>query len=395
MISSLLRKNISKWQLAAYSSACFVGLTILLTSLCFYRDISAAHQSSSNSGYIVLSKPVPLLAALNPGNSAASTFTRSEIDDLISQPWARQVGEFTPADFNISASVDFAGRGLSTALFFEALPDRFIDIDLDPDVWSFSEGHTSIPIIVPRDYLSLYNFGFAASRGMPQVSEELVMQIPLRIAMSGNGFYDVMPARIVGLSSRINTIAVPESFMSWANERYSEKHPSQHHPSRLIVELVTPGDPAIDKWLSDNDIEASHDGSASDRTVFVATIISSVVGIIGIIIAALAVMLLLVSLFLLIQKNSDKIRDLTLLGYRRSKVGEFYYKLVITINTIITIGASAATIFASHLWQKPLEAIGSEPSDRWTVVISAFVVMGVVTAVSVAACRRMINSVSR
>ena len=249
MISALLRKNISIWQLAAYTIACLTGLSILLISITFFADIRSVHEASGRtSDYITLSKPVTLLAALGHGKSDSNSFTGEEIDSLASQPWVARVGEFTSADFNISASVEFAGRGLSTALFFESLPDEFIDVD--PDLWSFGSSSTEIPIMVPRDYLALYNFGFAASRGMPRLSEDLIKQIPLRIAMSGNGNFDIMPARIVGLSSRINTIAVPDSFMRAANDRYGDSR-NDRRPTRLIVELSSPGDPAIARWIAD------------------------------------------------------------------------------------------------------------------------------------------------
>ena len=222
MISTLLRKNISAWQLAAYSVACLVGLSILLISINFYADIRSAQSQDRQPGnYIVLSKPVSLLAALGGSPSASNSFSPAEIEDLASQPWVRRIGEFTSADFNISAAVEFAGRGLSTALFFESLPDEFVDTDLDQ--WHFDPASKEIPILVPKDYLALYNYGFAASRGMPQLSESLIKQIPIRIAVAGNGHYDVFPARIAGLSSRLNTIAVPDSFMTWANSYYGDK----------------------------------------------------------------------------------------------------------------------------------------------------------------------------
>lgn len=177
MISALLRKNISVLQLAAYTLACMIGLSILLVSINFYLDLKSARNAADHQGdYIVLSKPVSFLAALGSGSSDANSFSREEIDDLSAQPWAVRVGEFTSADFNISAAVEFAGRGLSTALFFESLPDEFIDIDLN--MWRFDETTKEIPILVPRDYLALYNFGFAASRSMPQLSEDLIKQIP-------------------------------------------------------------------------------------------------------------------------------------------------------------------------------------------------------------------------
>ncbi|MDE5595226.1 MAG: ABC transporter permease [Muribaculaceae bacterium] len=393
MIITLLRRNISKWQLGAYGVACLTGLSILLVSLCFYADLRSA-QSTENaaSDYIVLSKPGSVLSIIGGSTSTANSFSGAEIEDLKRQPWAKRVGEFTSADFNISASVEFAGRGLSTALFFESLPDEFIDIDLTDFRFEPSQGE--IPVLVPRDYLALYNYGFAASRGMPQLSEEIIRQVPIQIAVYGNGHYDIFPARIAGLSSRLNTIAVPESFMSWANERYG-KATSERKPSRLIVELSSPGDPAIAEWLEENNIESSDDQLISDRTIYLAGLAATVVGAIGAVIAALAVMILLLSLFLLIQKNSDKIRDLTLLGYTRRQVGKFYYRLVIIINSTVTIGAIEVALIVSRIWQDALSSFGATGNSYVLVIASAIIIMAIVTAISVMACSKMIKRASR
>ena len=76
MISALLRKNISIWQLAAYTIACLTGLSILLISITFFADIRSVHEASGRtSDYITLSKPVTLLAALGNGKSDYNIFT--------------------------------------------------------------------------------------------------------------------------------------------------------------------------------------------------------------------------------------------------------------------------------------------------------------------------------
>lgn len=393
MIATLLRKNISKWQFAAYALACLVGLSILLVSLEFYFDVrSAAKSGASKSDYIVLSKPISLLSALGVGTSYDDGFSDAEIADIAAQPWAKRVGVFTSADFNISASVNFAGRGLSTALFFEALPDDFVDVDLSE--FKFDPTGGEIPVVVPRDYLALYNFGFAASRGLPRLTEGVIRQVPLQISVSGNGRYDVFPARIVGLSSRLNTIAVPDDFMTWANGRYGD-NTSSHTPARLIVELSSSGNPAIEKWLKTNNIDSSGDAVLSDSTVYIATIAASVVAAIGAVIAVLSVLILLLSLFLLVQKNSDKICDLTLLGYTRRRVAWFYYRLIIFLNTVITIGAVCVALFVSQFWKRELADFGITGDSVFIVIAAAVIIMTAVSAVSLYSCSIMVNRASR
>ena len=90
---------------------------------------------------------------------------------------------------------------MGTMLFFESIPTEFIDV-ADRD-WRFDPDKPEIPVIMSRDYLSLYNFGFAASQGLPQVSEGIVSSVPLEFTLRGNGNYDTLRGRIVGLSHRL------------------------------------------------------------------------------------------------------------------------------------------------------------------------------------------------
>ena len=85
------------------------------------------------------------------------------------QPFVRDVGAFTPADYRVKGTVGMGGVQLSTYLFFEAVPDRFLDVTSGK--WKYEPGDGDIPIIIPRNYLNLYNYGFAKSQGLPQISE--------------------------------------------------------------------------------------------------------------------------------------------------------------------------------------------------------------------------------
>ena len=44
---------------------------------------------------------------------------------------------------------------MSTDMFFESVPDEFVDVKLDK--WSFNPASDIVPIIIPRNYLNLYN----------------------------------------------------------------------------------------------------------------------------------------------------------------------------------------------------------------------------------------------
>lgn len=46
---------------------------------------------------------------------------------------------------------------LNTEMFFEAVPDSFVDASAAD--WQYKPGDEEVPVILPRTYIALYNFG--------------------------------------------------------------------------------------------------------------------------------------------------------------------------------------------------------------------------------------------
>ena len=153
--------------------------------------------------YIIVTKKI---SALGSFAGKSNTFSEEEIKELKAQPFTKGVGAFTPSLFKVSAGLGMqeAGIRLSTEMFFESVPDGYVDVSLDK--WHFDEDSRIIPIIIPRNYLNLYNFGFAQSRSLPKLSEGLMSLVQMDIMMRGNGRVEQYKGNIVGFSNRLNTI---------------------------------------------------------------------------------------------------------------------------------------------------------------------------------------------
>ena len=387
----LLRRNISAGQIAGYAVANFVGLAIVLTALQFYRDVSTVwndEDSFISKDYLILSKRVEGIGALTGGDGTSTRFSDGEIDDIVAQPWARKVGRFSSAGFNVYAKVEFGGSSMGSALFLESIPDEFFDVA--PRDWNYDPGRSKfVPVILSKDYLSLYNFGFATSRGMPQVSEEVIGMVPLKLSLSGNGRQEWVDARIVGFSSRLNTIAVPEEFMQWANGEFAET-PAEA-PSRLIVMLDRPGDPEAESYLEDHGYETAGDRADNGKAAFFLSIVTTVVIGVGLIISILAFFILMLSIYLLLQKNRTKIHDLMLLGYTPAQVSRHYHQIVICVNAAVLLASVAVMAGASASWRAPLRSLGSEPTSVWPAVLVGFGIMLLITLGNLTAISRTVR----
>ncbi|MCM1293467.1 MAG: ABC transporter permease [Bacteroides sp.] len=388
----LMRRNISVGQLVGYAVANLVGLAIVVSALQLYRDVTAVWESDDSfisRDYLIISKTVEGVQ-LGPKHNE---FTAEEIAEIEQQPWIRKVGQFSVAGFNVSASLDMWGRGMSTALFLEAIPDEFFDVK--PYGWEWNptpgpNGLPEVPIIISKDYLTLYNFGFATSRGYPQLSEATIGQLPLRLSVAGNGRQMTMTGRIVGFSSRLNTFAVPQTFLDWANGQLAEPG-SDTNPSRLILEVNTPGDPAIGRFLAEKGYESAGDKADNGRAAYFLQIITAIVVAVGIVISLLAFFILLLSIHLLIQKNRRQLHMLMMLGYTPGAVARYYYIIICVLNTCVLVGAWISMLIARHLWSGPLSEIGVEGTGPWMSMGIGLLIMALITVGNITAIRRNIG----
>ena len=334
LLWKLLREHVSVTQLVGFFVANLLGMLIILFGLQFYADILPLFQGKDaffKREFLIVSKPVSTLGSLLGGKG---TFSAREIQGFRDQPFTRQVGTFTSSLYDVSASIGMLGTGMQvgTEMFFESVPDDYIDVNAQ--AWTYEEGSRTIPIILPRNYLNLYNFGFAQSHNLPKLSEGVLSMIRLEIRLSGGGHVEVYDGRIVGFSNRLNTILVPEAFMNWANHYYAPGKKAE--PSRLIVEVNNPADEEIVKYIQARGYEVEGNTLDAGKTVWFLQILVGIVLFIGIVITFLSFYILILSIFLLLQKNTKKMQTLLLIGYSPVQVALPYQVLAVGLNLGVT-----------------------------------------------------------
>lgn len=406
-LSKLLIRNVSKGQTIAYLVANFIGLSIILCAVQLHSDLAPAMDRSGEDGssylsddYLIITKRLSSLSAIGGDKSR---FTPQELDDIASQPWARKTGSFNSADFSVEGAVSFGGSGISSAMFLESVPDEFID--RKPEGWDYDTTAISdyskapVPVIIQRDYLALYNFGFAPSRGLPQLSDEMVKSAPLSLIMSGNGHKEVFPARIVGFSDRLNTISVPEKFLTWANNRYSTPVKTGGHvaqgPARLIIATTSAGDPKVEQYLEDQRYEAAGNNIESGKASFFLTVITAIIAGIGAIISILAIIILLLSVFLLIQKNKLKIHQLMTLGFSPMSISKYYFKIIGIVNLAVLALSMLTVWLLSTWWSGLMSSLDICGDSLWPSLISGVIAIAAITIFNFLIVARMVRKCFR
>lgn len=384
MLWKLLRQHISISQLIGFFLANLCGMIIVLLSIQFYSDVIPVFSSSDsfiNNDYIVVSKKVSTLGSL-AGKSG--TFSEGEIEDIKSQKFTARVGAFCPAQFKVYAGLGFGGMNISTAMFFESVPDEFVDVKADN--WKYTADSKEIPIIIPRNYLNLYNFGFAKSRNLPQITEGMVGLASLDVSLSGNGRREMKKGRIVGFSNRLNTILVPESFMDEANRVFGNGKKLQ--PSRLIIEVNNPADERIARYFSDNGYETEDNKLDSGKTTWFLKMTVGVVMTVGLIISILSFYILILSIYLLLQKNTVKLENLRLIGYSVKRVSLPYQVLTIVLNFSVLILAVILVFMSRGMYMDILKDMipSFKEGSVWLMLVvgtSLFIAVSVYNVIAI------------
>lgn len=213
-------------------------------------------------------------------------------------------------------SLEAGGNALplfSTELFLEAVPEAFITEA--PPNWDWQPGAAHVPILIPREFLNLYNFGFAPGNGLPPFSESTALSIGLRLALhpSNGGRARVLDARIAGFSDQIPSILVPAVFLDWANREFSDG--KDRSARRLVVAAKSPDTPRLAQVLQQRTLRASGGAAQNARLRTLLDTILGITALSGLLILVVNLLLQWTETESILARNEDRISRLFLIGH--------------------------------------------------------------------------------
>lgn len=351
MLKKILFKNSRNSQFIFATAGALIGLTALLLSIQLMLDVRSFHSSEEElfgPNSVVIQKKVTKMTTIGMNNTE---FTPEDIDALKKKEFITDVAPFASADFKVGIS-EVEGDGLPhfyADMFFQAIPDRFMDVkDVE---WTWNEQSEFIPIVLPRDFIMIINYGFAQSQGINQISEELLMAARLTIHIKGNGKEHKMIGRVVGFSQKISSILVPESFLEFANPIYGNGNII--NPSRVFITTTDDSYGELEDLMEEMNLDIAK--SAID-VAKIKTIITVVIGIFGV--AALLIMLLSLMGFvqysqLVLSKASYEIRTLLRIGYSIKSIVHTFIRQLAIIFGLITVSAIIVMLLVKVLLVNP------------------------------------------
>ena len=391
LIWKLLRQHISALQLLGFFLANLLGMLIVLLAFQFYKDVRPVFSQEDGiirNDYLIVSKRI---STMGLGSTA---FSEREMKELEDQPFTKSIGAFTASQYKVacSAGIDGVAR-FGTEMYFESVPDRFVDADKSQ--WHFAEGDQLVPIILPRSYLAIYNFGFAQSRSLPKLSEGVVSMIDMTVVMRGSGREQRMRGRVVGFTNRLNTILVPEDFIRWSNHEFAPE--SDASPTRLIVEVNNPTDDAIARYVSEHGYDIDEDKLQAGKTTYFLKVVSGVIMGVGLLITMLSFFILMLSIYLLVQKNTVKLQNLLLIGYTPARVSLPYQLLTIGMNLLVLLLALLVLHWLRGYYMELIWAMFPTMKDTpmWPAYVLGGLLFLLVSTLNVIAVHRRVVAIRR
>lgn len=280
--------------------------------------------SDTTRRFIVINKQVNLTHTLGFGTSA---FSQEELQQLRQQEFVKDVGPIVTTNFAVAGAAHLGLAGLQSELFFEAVDDRFLDTQ--PTGWHWQEGELQIPAILARDFLALYNFGYASAKGLPQLTEETVGVLQARVVCTGDDTQQVFTGRIVGFSDRFATILVPMAFMEWANAEIGRKPAPP--VARAILEIEPGQEEAVQAFLDGQSYETNREKLPLTRVAGALKIVLIVISLLGGVLILVSGLSLVLFIQLLMSRARPHLRLLHQLGFDDSFLARTYVVVILPI----------------------------------------------------------------
>lgn len=380
LVWKLLRQHISLSQFAGFAFANLFGLLIVLLGYQFYVDVApvfTGEDSFMKSNYIIVEKKV---GTGNTLSGRSNAFSAQDVSEMKNAHFTNKLGAFTSTQYTVTACMGISGTNiLNSEIFLESIPDNFVDAP--KGTWSYKPGDKVVPVILPRSYIAMYNFGFAQSRSLPKISDGLVGMIDFDIFVQGSNGNGSFKGKVIGFSSRVSSILVPQAFMDWSNKLYAPG--KSVDPTRLILDPDASKTELMTSYFDRHGFEVEDDKLNAEKTTYFLRFLVSMVMVVGLVISVLSFYILMLSIYLLVQKNSTKLENLLLIGYSPQQVARPYQLLTISLNFGVLVIALIAIFFVRDYYIGVISALFPN-IDTGTMLPS--LVLGLLLLVLVSMC---------
>lgn len=348
MLNHLLKKIIQTGVGRGRFVMAAIGLTIAMLLILSAVQIQVNYNEllygksnqDSIANFLVVAKVIN-------GNNRENVLSNEEIDKLRKHPFIEKVGLLTASRFKVSAQSPSERFPFYTDMFFESVPDEFIDVKSDD--WKWEPGSTTIPLIIPNQFLDLYNFGFAPSQNLMQLTQSMVMALPIVLNVTFQGQPIRFTGKVVGFSDRISSVLVPQNFLAIANKQFGTQ--VEARPSRVVIRTTDPGNPELVKFLKDNGLATDADKTRFSQYRKIVNTVVSASWLTGAVMLLFALLVFSLFIQLTIASTKNEINLLVTLGASPKQLQRFLMKQFLPGNVVITLVCLAIVLILQYILQ--------------------------------------------
>ncbi|AEA45581.1 FtsX-like permease family protein [Fluviicola taffensis] len=337
MLRKLLFQHQDKRQLIIAVIGAFLGMTFLITSIHYLIKVNDFGKGSEILGpnTVIVQKKV---SSFNTLNIAKTDFSMNEIEEMRKKSFILAVKPVESNNFNITIqTADTMVPYFRGDIFIQTVDPDFLAIKSTK--WHWKEGDTIVPILMPRDLLVMMNM-FMSSKGMPQISDELAMDIHFKFALMNDTMKEYISCQIIGFTNEVSSVLVPQSFMNYANNRFAPD--AEQKITQIMISGKENEFGLVETMLKERHLESKNSQVVVGRLKsMVGTLILIVLGI-SIIAVFLSGLVLIQYLQLLLSKNLYEVRTLMRLGHHpKTLIRTFavYFSKVFGIIGILGLGS--------------------------------------------------------
>lgn len=295
----------------------FIAFILVLSCLQLYENANRLFGSkSSDSNYwLTFSKKI---TPDNIGRKELLGFNENDISKIKTWSEVKAIYPFSANEFKASANGgDFIP--FYTDLYFEGLDLKAIDSDLTDK--EFQVKGDEIPIIISREYLNLYNYGFALNQGLPQISEDFAKKIEVNINITVNKQNKTYKGKMVGLSDRIHSVLIPKKFLDSLN--IAEKPELATQPkiyNRVLVQVKDSGDEGLVSKMKENGYESNQESLRSAKIKSKLFLVLKIIAVLGVFIFALCLYIIVSFIKIQFLEKQEEVSIKNSLGYSPKKM---------------------------------------------------------------------------
>ncbi|WP_298155646.1 hypothetical protein [Flavobacterium sp.] len=237
-----------------------LAFALVLSCIQLYVNANAlfGRKSSDANYWITMSKAI---TPDNIGRKELIGFNDSDIKDLKTWKEVKDIFPVVSNDFKVSADGgDFIP--FYTDMYLEAVDKDAIDV---ADLSEFKVRDNVLPIIISREYLNLYNYGFALNQGLPQITENFAKKIEVNINLTLKKEKLKYTGKLVGFSDRIHSVLVPKEFLDSINSTQDFNKAHKNIYTRVLVKVNDASDQNLISRMKSKGYESNQESLRSAK----------------------------------------------------------------------------------------------------------------------------------